>query len=462
MRSLALLSPTPTVLAQRATRGPRYTSYPPAPHFRPSFGNPEAKEALAAAYPSAKESGISFYAHIPFCSKLCWYCGCNVLITRDRSRGRTYVDTLLKEFALYQKELEGCGLAELSLGGGSPNFLDKADLRRLVLGIKELFPAQDSAVLGIELDPRETTEEQVRVLAEIGFRRLSVGVQDFDEGVQETINRHQSYEQTADLVKYARESGFNSAGVDLVYGLPGQTEDSFAKTLVSIVSIAPDRIALFGYAHFPHVMRHQRLVERQPIPDLEARALLLTTAVHLLCEAGYVRVGFDHFALPSDPLAKAVTEKRLHRNFQGFTVPRGGPLLACGVTGISDTGHAYWQNLTKLDEWEAAITAGKFPVARGLELTEDDLIRRHLINRLMCDSVVHFKEMEDAFAIHFPEYFSYELSQLKKDKYSELATVNLKEGSIVPTRVGFELIRNLSMLFDLRLRGAKPSGTTTI
>jgi oxygen-independent coproporphyrinogen-3 oxidase len=410
----------------------------------------------------AKQDGISFYAHIPFCSKLSWYCGCNVLITRDRSRGGAYVDTLLREFALYQEELSDCGLEELSLGGGSPNFLDKEDLRRLVRGVQELFPARENALLGIELDPRDTTEEQVRVLADIGFRRLSVGVQDFDEGVQDTINRHQSYEQTSELVHLARKEGFNSVGLDLVYGLPGQTEDSFAKTLVSVVAMEPDRIALFGYAHLPHIMRHQRLVERQPIPDIGARALLLTTAIHILCEAGYVRVGFDHFALPSDPLAKAAKAQGLHRNFQGFTVPKGGPLLACGVTGISDTSGSYWQNLTKLDEWEAAINAGKLPVARGLALSQDDKIRRHLINRLMCDSVVRFKEMEDCFGIDFPSYFSYELGQFEDEKYAELAAVDLEEGTIVPTRIGFELIRNLCMVFDSHLRGAKPSGSTTI
>ncbi len=462
MQSLAVLSPTPAALAQRATRGPRYTSYPPAPHFLPTFGDQQAREAVAAAYPMAKKAGVSLYAHIPFCSKLCWYCGCNVVVTRDRSRGRAYVDTLLREFALYQGELAGCELAELSLGGGSPNFLAKEDLRRLVLGVKELFPAQEGAVLGIELDPRETTNEQVRVLADVGFRRLSVGVQDFDEGVQDTINRHQSYEQTLDLAQHARACGFGSVGIDLVYGLPGQTEDSFAKTLVSIVSIAPDRIALFGYAHFPQIMRHQRLVERQPIPDVAARAVLLTTAVHLLCEAGYVRVGFDHFALPSDPLAKAVVEKRLHRNFQGFTVPTGGPMFACGVTGISDTGGSYWQNLTSLEEWQAAIDAGQFPVARGLNLSDDDRIRRHLINRLMCDSAVSFKEVEDTFAIDFPSYFAYELNQLKEDTFAELATLDLDQGSIRPTRLGFELIRNLCMVFDPYIRGAKPSGSTTI
>jgi oxygen-independent coproporphyrinogen-3 oxidase len=289
-----------------------------------------------------------------------------------------------------------------------------------------------------------------------------VGVQDFEQMVQDTINRHQSYQQTAELIQLARAQGFTSAGIDLVYGLPGQSEDSFAKTLASIVSIGPDRIALFGYAHLPHIMPHQRLVERQVIPDLSARALLLTTAVHLLCDAGYVRVGFDHFALPSDPLAIAVAEGHLHRNFQGFTLPSEGPLIACGVTGISDSGEAYWQNLSKIDEWQAAIEASHLPVARGLVLSEDDKIRRHLINRLMCDSLVDFKKVEDEFGIQFPSYFSYELSELAKQQNQELATLDLVAGSIRPTRLGFELIRNLCMVFDPHLRGTAPAGSTTI
>ncbi len=462
MRPLAVLPPTPSNLANRATRGPRYTSYPPAPHFKASFGDEEARSVLTSLAADAKKTGISFYAHIPFCSKLCWYCGCNVQITRDRSRGGRYVDTLLQEFALYKEALPGCGLSELTLGGGSPNFLAKEDLKRLADGVRALFPAREDSLLGIELDPRDTTQDQVEALAEVGFRRLSVGVQDFEEMVQKTINRLQSYEETANLIQSARAAGFTSAGIDLVYGLPGQTEDSFAKTLASIVAIAPDRIALFGYAHLPHIMPHQRLVERQPIPDLSQRALLLVTAIHLLCEAGYERIGFDHFARPEDPLALAVKDKRLHRNFQGFTIASGGPLLACGVTGISDTGTSYWQNLSSLDDWQTAIEAGHLPVVRGLSLSEDDKIRRHLINRLMCDSLVDIKKMETLFAIDFDSYFSYELAKLADPEQALLATVDSEERTIRPTRLGFELIRNLCMVFDPHLRGKEPKGSTTI
>lgn len=460
MRSLAVIAPK--TLAKLATRGPRYTSYPPAPHFHKGFGDAEARQELAAIGPRAEQAGISLYAHIPFCSKLCWYCGCNVQVTRDRSRGGAYVTTLLQEISLYGQLLPRSGLAELSLGGGSPNFLDEDALRRLADGVRAVFPARDDAVLGIELDPRDTRVEQVQALATMGFRRLSVGVQDFEEVVQDTINRHQSYEQTAHLIRDARRLGFTSAGIDLVYGLPGQTEVSFAKTVESIISIAPDRIALFGYAHLPHILRHQRLVERQPIPDLDARALLLTKALSLLTEAGYLRVGFDHFALPGDPLAEAVQNRNLHRNFQGFTVPRGGPLLACGVTGISDTGGAYWQNLTKLEEWQEAIEAGQLPLARGLALSEDDRLRRHLINRLLCDSMVRFTDIEERFGIDFPSYFSYELRELEKSEHADLAVVDLQEGTIRSTPLGFELIRNLCMIFDRHLRGAEPSGSTTI
>jgi oxygen-independent coproporphyrinogen-3 oxidase len=462
MHSLAVIPPAPESLARLATRGPRYTSYPPAPHFKADFGDTEARAELAASVDAAQTAGISLYAHVPFCSKLCWYCGCNVQITRDRNRGRSYIDTLLKEIQLYGELLPDCKLAELSLGGGSPNFLDEESLRRLADGVRKVFPARPDAVLGIELDPRDTRIEQVQALAAMGFRRLSVGVQDFEKVVQDTINRHQSYEQTAELILHARQVGFNSAGIDLVYGLPGQTEESFTNTLQSIVTIAPDRIALFGYAHLPHVLKHQKLVEREPIPDISARAALLTRAIEELTTAGYIRVGFDHFALPGDPLAEAVQEGKLHRNFQGFTVPRGGPLLACGVTGISDTGGAYWQNITKIDDWQEAIEAGRLPIARGLKLGDDDKLRRHLINRLMCDSKLDFQEVEDRFGIDFPSYFAYELRELEKPEQEGLATVDLQVGTIEPTPLGFELIRNLCMVFDRHLRGKEPAGSTTI
>jgi oxygen-independent coproporphyrinogen-3 oxidase len=449
-------------LAALATRGPRYTSYPPAPHFGAEVDESVVGQQLAALDPARRDEGISLYTHIPFCTRLCWYCGCNVKITRDKARGAGYVDVLLQEIALYAERLPGWPLAELSLGGGSPNFLDVATMERLVSGVREHFSPRDDAVLGIELMPRETSREQVQALAALGFGRLSVGVQDFNPVVQETINRHQTREQTADLIRHARDAGFTSAGIDLVYGLPGQTPESFASTLETILEIAPDRLALFGYAHLPHVLKHQKLVEREPIPGLGERAALLTTAIEMLTGGGYVRVGFDHFARPGDPLAQAVAHKELHRNFQGFTVPKGGPLLACGVTGISDVGTAYWQNVSDLDAWKKRVQSGHLPIARGIVLSEDDIIRRDLIYRLMCDSEVRFADIETRHGVDFRSYFDTELGELRSPELQRLAETNEDEGWIRPTPLGFELIRNLCMTFDPYLRGKAPSGSTTI
>jgi oxygen-independent coproporphyrinogen-3 oxidase len=452
-----LAGPQSADLARLASRGPRYTSYPPAPHFQPGFA--EAEATLKDRSELARQRGVSLYLHVPFCSSLCWYCGCNVKITRDRERGSRYVDTLIKEVKLYGELLPDSFLAELSLGGGSPNFLAAPDLARLVTAVEEVFARRPESVLGIELDPRDTTEEQVAMLAEHGFSRLSVGVQDFDEKVQKTIHRQQSALATSELIVRARQSGFTSVGVDLIYGLPGQTPQTMRRTLESVVEIRPDRLALFGYAHLPLLRKHQKLVERAPIPDLQQRADLLLAAIEVLCEAGYQRVGFDHFALPEDPLAIAARTGVLHRNFQGFTIERGGPLIACGVTGISDVGTAYWQNVADLEEWKSAVDAGRLPIARGLTLSRDDTIRRHVIFRLMCDGVIEMTPLSTDLEIDFRDYFASELEQLRAKEYSELVRVD--DDRVEPTPIGFELIRNIGMVFD-RYLPEKPAGSTTI
>ncbi len=333
-------------------------------------------------------------------------------------------------------------------------------MRLFVEGLQRAFPARNNARLAIELDPRDTSLSLVEELADMGFTRINVGVQDFDQKVQDTINRQQSQEDTEALIAHARTVGFQSTGVDLIYGLPGQSEESFSKTLHAVLGIAPDRIALFGYAHLPHIIKHQKLVEREPIPDIAARAELLTCAIRLLSDAGYVRVGFDHFALPHDPIAKAVQNKELQRNFQGFTTTKGGPLIACGVTGISDTGDAYWQNTSDLEAWQSEVESGRLPIARGLSLSPEDHIRRHLIYRLMCDSEVIPSEMESRYDIQFSEFFQYELERLQEPELAQLVTI--EPDRISPTPLGYELIRNLCMVFDPHLRGQEAKGSTTI
>jgi oxygen-independent coproporphyrinogen III oxidase len=445
-------------LARRAQAGPRYTSYPPATRFRGDFAAADAARELSTI--QAGEP-ISLYAHIPFCSQLCWYCGCNVTATRDRSRGSIYVDTLIREIGLVAERLGPARLlAELSLGGGSPNFLETPDLVRLLGAIFRRFALTDEAELGIELDPRDTRAEQIDACADLGFTRVSVGVQDFDPGVQQAIHRIQSVEQTRAVVERARLRGFRSVNVDLVYGLPGQTIASIDRTLEGVITLAPDRLAVFGYAHMPHLRPHQTLVERAaPIPGLRARVELLRTVMDRLADAGYVRIGLDHFARPGDPLVEAAENGTLGRNFQGYVVHRADQLIGVGASAISDSGHAYWQNAVDVEDWTSAVEAGALPVTRGVRLDADDEVRRFVITRLMCDGRVELDEVEARHDINFAERFAPELAALERS-HLDLVRVDRRAGSIVATPLGHHLIRNICVVFDRYARdGAGGSPT---
>jgi oxygen-independent coproporphyrinogen-3 oxidase len=434
------------VLASHARPGPRYTSYPPATQFRPAFDRAGAAAELAAI---GEGDAISLYAHIPFCSQLCWYCGCNVEATRDRSKGSAYVDVLLREIALVAAAMGGRPrVVDLSLGGGSPNFLEIRDLARLLYAVRARFDVPEDAMLGIELDPRDTRPAQIDALANLGFRRVSVGVQDFDERVQDIIHRHQSAAATRAVIEHARMRGFTSVNVDLVYGLPGQSPESVGRTLDEVVTLAPDRLAVFGYAHLPHLRPHQKLVERAaPVPDIPARIELLRVVMDKLADAGYVRIGLDHFARPDDPLARASAEGRLGRNFQGYVVHATDRLIGVGASAISDSGHAYWQNHVDVAEWTAAVGAGQLPVARGVALDADDELRRFVIMRLMCDGHLDFADVEARYGVSFPERFAKELTALASE-YAALAAVDHERRAIDTTPLGHHLIRNVAAVFD--------------
>jgi len=447
---------TTDALVRAAKRGPRYTSYPPATEFRSDFG---PADALAELRTLAERPGepVSLYLHVPYCRSLCWYCGCNVTITRDRQRGTSYVDRLLEELAMVSRATGPHPLAELSLGGGSPNFLDPDELARLTDAVRAAFPPSADAELGIELDPRDTTDEQVEGLAKLGFTRLSVGVQDFAQEVQEVINRQQSFEQTRDLIAHARAAGFRSSGIDLIYGLPLQTPATLTRTIEHVVDIGPERIALFGYAHVPQMRPAQKLVARHGLPGVEERAGLFLLAVERLVAAGYQRVGFDHFARPDDPLARAARDGTLRRNFQGFTVPRGEAVIACGASAISDSGGAYWQNHPNVDEWERALAAGELPVVRGIRLSPEDRLRREVIYALMC------RDRLDWTSLGIPDFdahFATELASLEGGEFKELVEVSREHHTIAPTPLGRELIRNVCMVFDRYVDGRKPASTT--
>ncbi|RMH42733.1 MAG: oxygen-independent coproporphyrinogen III oxidase [Deltaproteobacteria bacterium] len=458
-------APSPEELVAHVRPGPRYTSYPPATEFRPAFTAADAGEQLARLA-RRPDRIASLYLHVPYCASLCWYCGCNVVISRDRGKATGYVDRLVREIdALATRSGRGRPLAELSLGGGSPNFLPADELVRLVGAVCRAFELTADAELGIELDPRETTAEQIDALADCGFTRMSVGVQDFAPLVQRAIHREQSIEQTAELIARGRAAGFRSANVDLVYGLPGQTEDSLRATLDAVVRMAPDRIAMFGYAHLPHLRPHQKLVERAAaVPGPDHRARLLAVALEAFDAAGYVRVGLDHFARPDDPLVRAALDGRLHRNFQGYVVQRGDVLLGCGSSAITDTGDAYWQNHVDVDEWGRAVDAGQLPVARGVALDGDDQVRRYVITRLMCDAELDMADVERRFEIDFDRYFSPELDALAGRDLAPLVEVDRDARRIVATPLGTQLIRNVCMAFDryLRERADRPRFSPTL
>lgn len=453
-------------LASLVTRAPRYTSYPPATRFGPGFGPADAAAELDRLRRDAPGAPVSLYVHVPFCRSLCWYCGCNVVVTRRRDRGSDYTDVLVDELALLARAAgEGRPVAELALGGGSPNFLRPRDLERLFRAVRGWFEVEPDAEVSVELDPRDTTAEQIQVLVDQGLTRVSVGVQDFSPGVQQAIHRFQSVEQTGALFDCARRLGVARLNVDLVYGLPRQTPDSFGHTLDAVVELAPSRIALFGYAHVPDLRPQQKLVERAgALPDARARAELFALAEQRLGRAGYLRLGIDHFARPEDPLAEAARDGRLARNFQGYVVKRADALLACGATGISDSGGAYWQNHADLRTWAGEVEAERLPVARGVVLDDEDRRRREVITRILCDGRLDFAAMDaggaGAGAGRFEERFAAELDRLESDAdLVELCRVDRAARTLAATPLGTYVLRNIASVFDAYLAppGARPA-----
>jgi oxygen-independent coproporphyrinogen-3 oxidase len=433
---------TPECLADASTRGPRYTSYPPATEFGPIAPATVARELEAVC----TDGPASLYLHIPFCKSLCWYCGCNVIPTRDVSRGDVYVDVLATEMALYAEKLgPAFPVAEIALGGGSPNFLSPHALRSLLAALARYFDVARTARRSVELDPRDTTASQLEAFAAAGFHTLSVGVQDFSPAVQDAIHRHQSRVQTRWLVDQARSFGFRDVNVDIVYGLPRQDELSFAETLRSVVELAPERIALFGYAHLPSKLPHQALVERAGrVLDRYERATLLLLGIELLTDAGYIHIGLDHFAKPGSPLARAAAERRMVRTFQGYVERVADTVLGFGTSAISSTRRAYWQNHPELAAWERAIADQRLPIARGLTLDDDDRIRRTLINELMCTGTIELHELDQEYDIDAEAYFARELTALDP----ELATYDPRTRTLATTPAGRLLVRNVCMGFD--------------
>ena len=429
--------------------GPRYTSYPTADRFVEAFGEADYIQVL-----QQRQSGrvgqvppLSLYVHIPFCESLCYYCACNKIITKHKDRASTYLRYLTKEVVLHSQHLgRGQPVSQLHLGGGTPTFMSDDELRQLMAMLRAHFAFVPGGEYSVEVDPRTVDEGRLAVLAELGFNRLSFGVQDFDPAVQKAVHRIQPAEQVFQLVDASRRLGFESVNVDLIYGLPMQTTASFDRTLAQIKSLRPDRIALYAYAHLPDRFKPQRRIHAEDLPLGSAKVKMLARSLDALTEAGYVYIGMDHFALPDDALAVAKRQGRLHRNFQGYSTQADSDLIALGVSSIGRVGATYSQNAKTMEEYVDALDQGRFPVVRGLALSRDDLIRRSVIMALMCQGHVQFESIHLAWMVDFKTMFAKELTQLEDLQAQGL--VQLSESGIQVTPTGWFFVRGVAMLFD--------------
>ncbi len=436
-----------TLIEKYDYAGPRYTSYPTAPQFHEEFGEQQYREV--AAKTNAEGNPLSLYFHIPFCDTVCFYCACNKVVTKDRAQAQPYLQRLYKEIAM-QGELfdRSRRVEQLHWGGGTPTFISHEQMRELMRVTGEHFNLadDDSGEYSIEIDPREATPDTIALLREIGFNRMSLGVQDFDDKVQRAVNRVQSEQQTMAVLQAAREEGFRSISIDLIYGLSFQTVDSFAKTLDRIIEVGPDRLSVFNYAHLPKMFMPQRRINEEDLPSPQEKLDILKMTIERLTAAGYVFIGMDHFARPDDELAKAQRDGTLYRNFQGYSTHSSCDLVAMGVTSISMVGATYCQNVRTMDEYSLEIDAGRLPIFRGIELNADDQLRRDVITRLICHFRLDYAAVEQSWGINFKDYFADALKRLEVMQQDGLLEVD--DGGIRVLPRGRLLIRNICMEFD--------------
>ena len=439
------------LIAKLDRNGPRYTSYPTADRFVEAFD-----AATYVAWAGRRNTGgaqrpLSLYVHLPFCASLCYYCGCNKVVTRDRSKARRYLDALEREIAMQAALFaDDPRVEQMHWGGGTPTFYDLKALEDLFATVRERFELSPDGDYSIEIDPRTADAGTIASLGRMGFNRVSFGVQDFDVEVQRAINRVQTEEQTKTVIDAARASGFRSVNTDLIYGLPKQSVTTFDRTLARIVALRPDRIAVYNYAHLPTRFKSQRLIRDGDIPSAEVKLKLLGLAVTRLTAAGYVYIGMDHFALPDDTLAIAQREGLLQRNFQGYSTHGRTDLVGLGVSSIGAIGPTYSQNARTLAEYYDCLDRGELPVARGVVLGADDLVRRGVIQTLMCHFELSKEAVEVAYLVDFDRYFSRELAELRALAGEGL--VELDEGWITVTPKGRMLIRSICMVFDRYVR----------
>ncbi len=447
-RQVPDLEVTEEFLAKYNRPGPRYTSYPTAPVWSDEFQHADLKRFYATA--DAAGTPVSLYMHLPFCESLCLFCACNVVIQKDKSAAVPYLQSLEKEIDHLSRSVsKRREVVQFHWGGGTPTYLSPSQLEDLFGFTRERFAFARGAEVGIEVDPRVTSQEHLQVLRKLGFNRLSMGIQDFTALVQQTIHRVQPFEMTRDLIACARSLGFGSINVDLIYGLPYQTASSFSDTADKILQLTPDRIAMFSYAHVPWLRKQQGAFQGH-LPEGMEKFQIFKAGIRKFTEAGYLYIGMDHFAKPSDELALAQRKRTLHRNFQGYTTKAGADLYGMGVSAISSIGATYSQNHRAIAEYQSAINDRGAATMRGYRLSPDDLVRRAVITRLLCHAVILKPEIENEFQLQFNDYFSNELAQLAAMQDDGL--VELSPNEIRVTPLGRIFIRNLAMPFDRYLR----------
>ncbi len=442
----------PQIISRFDINGPRYTSYPTADRFVEAFGSEAFRLWLGQRNIGAVSRPLSLYFHIPFCNTICYYCACNKIITKDHGRSAKYLRYLARELALQSACLEDRQpeVSQLHWGGGTPTFLSHDEMRQLMAATRKHFRLIEGGEFSIEVDPRKVDRQTVALLAELGFNRMSVGVQDFDRNVQQAVNRLQSEEETRAVIDAAREFGFKSVSIDLIYGLPKQSLAGFSCTLDRVIDASPDRLSIYNYAHLPSLFKPQRRILEADMPSADQRLRILALAIERLTAAGYIYIGMDHFAKPDDELAIAQRQGRLHRNFQGYSTHADCDLLAFGISAIGKVGPTYSQNVKTLDEYYDRVDAGVLPVYRGIELNADDLLRRSIVQSLMCHFELSIESIEIAHLIDFKRYFATELSDLQEMIAAGLVRVDERWITVLPR--GRMLVRAIAMVFDRYLR----------
>jgi oxygen-independent coproporphyrinogen III oxidase len=431
--------------------GPRYTSYPTADRFVEAFDATTYCKAIEQRNINSWTQPLSVYVHIPFCASLCFYCACNKIVTKRYEQSAIYLDYLQRELDLHLQSLgQQQKVNQLHLGGGTPTFFSDEELSSLMRMLKKAFTLSAEGEYSVEIDPRTVDQARLQHLRNLGFNRLSFGVQDFDADVQEAVHRIQTYKQVATLMRQAREIGFQSLNTDLIYGLPKQTPVTFRQTISQIITLKPDRIALYGYAHLPSRFKPQRRILQDDLPHAVDKIQMLSEAIQQLMQAGYVYIGMDHFALPEDALAIAKQQGRLHRNFQGYSTMADQDILALGVSAIGKMGATYSQNAKTLEEYYDCLDQQQLPIVRGLALSRDDLIRRAVIMAIMCHGELSYESIELSYMINFREYFKSELQELVEKEKNGL--IIIEEDGIKVTEIGWFFIRAIALVFDRYLQ----------